>query len=190
MPVLPDFEGIQYRLAFQWKSLIPIEKRSIQYLEIGAYCGGSAVSVAQTYARHPESKITCIDPWVDYDEYDEYKGEQNTIYENFCKNIKTYEIESKIIAIRGFSHEVLPKLQDNCYDMIYVDGNHEAEYALEDLVLCFRKLKPGGYIIVDDYYFTQPDNVKKAVDAFVSVYSKKIKVLNLDLNNQSFLQKL
>ena len=34
-----------------------------------------------------------------------------------------------------------PKFKDEFFDIIYIDGNHEPEYVLEDAVLSFRKLK-------------------------------------------------
>lgn len=36
------------------------------------------------------------------------------------------------------------------YDLIYVDGNHNASDALLDVVLCWRLLKVGGVMVVDD----------------------------------------
>ena len=36
-------------------------------------------------------------------------------------------------------------------DFIYVDGSHRAADVLEDLILSFRALKPGGLLISDDY---------------------------------------
>ena len=51
----------------------------INYLEVGTLYGGSLLSFAQTFGLHSESKLFCIDPWIDYPEYPEYpeyKGEQ------------------------------------------------------------------------------------------------------------------
>jgi len=48
------------------------------------------LSVSSTFAKHPDSKLHCIDPFVDYDGYNEYrgKGEQDTNYETFISNIQ------------------------------------------------------------------------------------------------------
>ena len=36
------------------------------------------------------------------------------------------------------------------YDIIYIDGSHEARDVLEDAVLAYRLLKIGGLLIFDD----------------------------------------
>jgi|UniRef100_A0A6C0BGS8 hypothetical protein len=42
---------------------------------------------------------------------------------------------------RGYSNEQLLLLENDSFDIIYIDGNHEPEYVMEDVVLSFRKLK-------------------------------------------------
>ena len=49
--------------------------------------GANILSVANTYGLHNDSKMYCIDPWVDYDDYPEYKNEQSIIYNSFINNI-------------------------------------------------------------------------------------------------------
>ena len=71
-----NFKGIKYRLAHEWFSLLDVNefsKRPINYLEIGAFYGANLLSVANTYTSHTDSKLYCIDPWEDYNEYPEYK---------------------------------------------------------------------------------------------------------------------
>jgi hypothetical protein len=73
-------------------------------------------------------------------------------------------------------------------DLIYIDGNHEPEFVLEDGVLCFRKLKKGGYMIFDDYGLGGPDLTQRGIDAFLNGYYKKIKTM-LVYNSQVFIKK-
>ncbi len=80
---LEGIEGLYWRLANNWFFNVPIENfstRPIKYLEIGTLYGANLISVAQTYGFNPESELHCVDPWEDYAEYDEYKGEQPNIY--------------------------------------------------------------------------------------------------------------
>ena len=74
-----NFEGSYYTLPSNW--VIPINltetmNSPINYLEVGTLYGVSLLSFAQTFGLHSESKLFCIDPWIDYPEYPEYKGEQ------------------------------------------------------------------------------------------------------------------
>lgn len=85
-----------------------------------------------------------MDPWIDCKGYPYFVGEQEQVYDTFKRNISNFGLTDKVTEVRGFSHEKIPELQDDFFDLIYIDGNHEPECALEDAVLAFRKLKVGG----------------------------------------------
>ena len=187
-----NFDGVAYRLAGNWFDIINIDdykNRPINYLEIGTFYGANLLSVEKTYGENNNSRLYCIDPWEDYDEYPEYKNSQPQIYDSFIKNIETSGKKEKIIIKRGYSNIEIPKLPDDFFDIIYIDGNHEPEYVLEDAVLSFRKLKKGGFMIFDDYGWGGPDLTQKGIDAFISGYYKKL--TNLGENKgQMFIKKL
>lgn len=183
-----EFRGVVYRLADNWFSFVPRTHQSIRYLEIGAFYGANLLSVASTYGNHKGSTLVAVDPWIDYSEYPEYKGQQETIYDTFQHNISVSEHKNKIDVRRGFSHQLLPTLEDNSFDIIYIDGNHEPEYVLEDAVMSFRKLKVGGYLIFDDYGWGGPDLTQRGIDAFLHGYHKRIHRLG-QRESQVFIQK-
>jgi len=184
------FEGIAYRTAENWAGVIPTYDVPIRYLEVGTFYGANLFSVGRTYATHPESQMVCIDPWVDYIDYPEYKEEQPTIYQTFLRNLETSGQKEKITVSRGFSHSEIPKLEDSSFDIIYIDGNHEPDYVLEDAVLAFRKLKHGGWLIFDDYGWGGPDLTQRGIDAFRSAYHKRIDPLQPCVNTQVFIKKI
>jgi predicted O-methyltransferase YrrM len=103
--------------------------------------------------------------------------------------VKNANIENKMVIFRNYSHKILPQLEDSFFDIIYIDGNHEPEYVLEDAVLSFRKLKVGGFLIFDDYIWGNPDETQRGIDMFLSGYHKRIEVLGLQ-HNQMFVKKL
>ena len=186
-----DFNGDSYRLANNWFNIVNVYEytnKPINYLEIGTFYGANIISVANTYGLHEDSKLYCIDPWEDYEDYPEYKNKQSTIYEAFIKNIETSGSASKIIINRGYSNNEILKYQDNFFDIIYIDGNHEPEYVLEDAVLSFRKLKTGGIMIFDDYGWGGPDLTKRGIDSFGNGYHKRITFLG-EQNTQIFIRK-
>jgi hypothetical protein len=187
--ITSNFEGTQYRLANNWYGFIPTPESPIEYLEIGTFYGANVISVSETYGKHPHSKLYCVDPWTDYEDYPEYKDKQPSIFENFSKNISNTPFPEKFIVNRGFSNNIVPTFEDGKFDIIYIDGNHEPEYVLEDAVLSFRKLKIGGYMIFDDYGWGGPDLTKRGIDGFLNGYHKRIKLLG-HANTQVFIQKL
>ena len=188
--MLNNFEGTQYRLADNWFSHIDLKNynRPINYLEIGTFYGANILSVSKTYGAHSDSKLYCIDPWEDYAEYPEYKNQQATIYDTFMRNIENSGSKDKITIHRGFSNSEVPKLQDDFFDIIYIDGNHEPEFVLEDAVLSFRKLKKDGIMIFDDYGWGGPDLTQRGIDGFLSGYHKRIKYLGMKYS-QVFVKK-
>jgi predicted O-methyltransferase YrrM len=188
---MENFKGVKYRLAeTNWVYVIPnTSTKPVNYLEIGAFYGANLLSFERTYGAHPESKLYCIDPWEDYEEYPEYKTEQPKIYDTFTQNIENSGKKDKIIIKRGYSNNEIPKLPDDFFDIIYIDGNHEPEYVMEDAVLSFRKLKKGGIMIFDDYGWGGPDLTQSGIDGFIHGYHKKLKLLCL-LDCQVFIQKL
>ena len=186
-----NFDGVQYRLANWWFQTVPLSNyvdRPINYLEIGTFFGANLLSVADSYGIHKDSKLYCIDPWEDYDEYSEYKNKQSDIYNTFLKNVENSGFKDKIIVNRGYSNVEILKFEDNFFDIIYIDGNHEPEYVLEDAVLSFRKLKQNGIMIFDDYGWGGDELTKRGIDSFISGYHKRITNLG-EANTQLFIRK-
>lgn len=180
------FSGHHYTLCQNWRNTVPIEEfiKPINYLEIGVFYGINFIHVARTYGRHPDSKLYAIDPWEDYQDYPEYKGEQSKIHQGFMRNIEIYKSldgvkDDKVNIRRGYSHVEVPKLEDEFFDLIYIDGNHEPEYVLEDAVNAFRKLKVGGYMIFDDYGWGGENMTQRGIDAFMNGYHKRIEKIGL-----------
>jgi len=190
--MLDNFIGKSHFLPNNWFNIINVndyKDKSINYLEIGTYYGANLLYCGKTYGLHKDSKLYCIDPWEDYNDYSEYKNEQPQIYEGFIENIKNLGFQDKIIINRGYSNKELCKFDDDFFDIIYIDGNHEAAYVLEDAVISFRKLKKNGIMIFDDYGWGGPEYVKKGIDAFLSAYSKRIEYLN-NIDTQIFIKKI
>ena len=186
--IMLNFKGISYEIVNNWFNMINInhyKNRSINYLEIGTFYGANILSVAISYGLNKNSKLYCVDPWEDYDNYPEYKDKQNVIYNSFLNNIENSGIKDKIIINRGYSNIKVPMFQDEFFDIIYIDGNHEPSYVLEDAVLCFRKLKKGGIMIFDDYGW---GDTQVGIDSFLSGYNKKIEMIG-QRKMQIFLKK-
>ena len=190
--MLTNFVGTSYRLANNWFRYLDVnayQDEPINYLEIGTFYGANLLSVANTYCKHKDSKLHCIDPWEDYDEYPEYKNQQSTIYDAFMTNVESSGVKSKIQINRGYSNAEIPKFKDDFFDIIYIDGNHEPEYVMEDAVLSFRKLKTNGIMIFDDYGWGGKDLTQSGIDGFLKGYHKRIKYLGEQVT-QVFIQKL
>ncbi len=176
---LPEgFEGIVYNLSYKWLNIIPKkEDQPIKYLEVGAFQGANICSLMKTYAIHKDSELHCIDPWINYDGYQEYTNSQKTNYSKFLKNISKLSSNDiqKLYIYRNFSKNVIPTFKDDYFDIIFIDGNHHRTYILEDAIHCFRKLKPGGWLIFDDMHNKDVElDVKCFLTSFGPEFETKI----------------
>lgn len=190
---LTELHGVTtFLTASNWLPfIIPHHDTPFHYLEIGVHCGINLLSVIQLYGRHPLSTFEACDPWQNYKDYNEYQDTQNINYENFLYNILTSKVASRVTIHRDLSGDVLPRLQNQCYDVIYVDGNHSPDYVLEDAVKAFPKLKIGGHLIFDDYGFQLPEKrgPQEAIDAFLRCFAHRIKLKGAD-KGQIFIERL
>jgi len=121
------------------------------------------------------SKLYLVDPWAYQPKFRKnlYGGKRGLIknQENMdviYNAIKSrYQNNKKIEILRGYSSDMLNKISDGCLDWAYIDGNHAYKYVLEDLRLCYLKVKNSGYICGDDYSGGWK-GVIKAVSNFLS----------------------
>ncbi len=75
--------------------------------------------------------------------------------------------------VHAESSDVYLQRETRRFDVCFVDGSHNADIALLDIILMFRLLKDGGVLIVDDYdreIRGGRPQVKPAVDAFVMAF--------------------
>ena len=187
--IVPHWGLCHRRASDFWLPFLPLfdfRDRPIRYLEVGVNYGCNAKAVALSYAMHPASKIYLVDPWIDYEDYADFLNIQSDIYSQFLANINILAPvhRNKFVIQRGFSGDEIGKFSENYFDLIYIDGNHQSRFVLEDAVMSFRKLKIGGFLIFDD---AQDREVESAIFAFVTNYFKYIKAFSA--MDQVFIEK-
>lgn len=186
--ILPnDFKGNVYNLSYKWETIIPCVDDPIKIMEIGAYHGANVCSYMKTYARHNNTEIHCVDPWFNYDGYNEYLTNQSSNYSLFLGNISKLSPNdiNKIYIHRGLSGDIVPTFKNESFDIIFIDGNHTKRYVLEDSIICLNKIKKGGWIIFDDTHDTE---VNEAVQSFLKINSHYFDEIKLQ-NSQLFIKR-
>ena len=151
------------------KYLAHLEDTRCRILEIGCYEGRATVWLLENIATHPDATIKCIDI-----------AEQAS----FRQNILAARSPEKVRLEIGRSQNLLRLYPANAFDFVYVDGSHETVNVLEDAVLSFLLLKRNGIMAFDDFKWKDqafPDATPKlAINAFLSIYGRKITVLMKD----------
>jgi predicted O-methyltransferase YrrM len=186
-----------------WNVLIP-QLSPKKILEIGSYEGKSTCYLIESCSLNYPIEIHCVDSWLGGVEH-QNGGNMKDVESRFKKNIEIAIENSKnkitIEIHKGSSVYCLAKLlanQISKFDLIYVDGSHEASDVLVDAVNAYHLLKKNGLIIFDDYlWHEEPQGSqdvlrmpKIAIDAFVNIFQRKIRVLNDVPIRQLFIEKL
>ena len=152
--------------------------------EVGVWKGDfSAALLAHT----EPSKLYLVDPWrmPDEDIVDvilppskdgEVKRADGSTLEDqqdldgvYQSVVARFAPNAAVQVLRATSLEAAPQVQDGSLDWVYIDGSHYYEDVLDDLDAWYPKVKRGGIIFGDDYYWRDPDRnygVRQAVNEF------------------------
>lgn len=148
------------------RCLKTLEPRPTRILELGQCEGRSGLWLLQNL--QPQLFVG-IDPWVPdrrwhREQFDAWKA-------NYFHNLQTFvgdefhEDEPLKFSMRSRTtnvHQICKSSQDYLrweidtdfpgqpFDMVYVDAAHDAIGAMTDMVLAWRKLAPGGIMLIDD----------------------------------------
>lgn len=156
-----------------------------KYVELGVFEG--TFSAALMSVLRPEKLVL-----IDFFQGNMGSGDQDgnnfkfvdlsTVY----RRLKAAETP-QLRVWKGWSYELLPILDDNEYDMIYLDADHSYEGTLRDLELAFPKVRNGGWLMGHDYEMNMKKasrayefGVRKAVDEFCQKHGQKVVALAMD----------
>ena len=136
--------------------------------EIGVWNGGFSGAILEV--TEPE-ELTLIDPWDLLSDQGEaewtHKKHQDhdEMTKMFDHVTARYQSLENVSIRKGFSADVLNSFPDDYFDWIYIDGNHLYDFVRKDLALGFRKVKPGGMIAGDDFFWKRDGrmHVREAV---------------------------
>lgn len=177
-------------------------------LEIGSFEGRSTCFLIDYLSKSSEIEIHCVDTWEGGIEHKEGGVAPQVMSDVECRFHHNVDIsvansmnKVKLEIHKGYSDEKLSILVaqgfKNHFDLVYIDGSHQAPDVLIDAVLSFKLLKVGGLIFFDDYLWEEanPNGVdilrcpKPAIDAFTNIFMRKLKIIRAPLN-QIYCQKI
>ena len=116
-------------------------------MEVGVLIGLHAT--AMEHHLHPKM-LYLVDLWEPCNWT--YKNED---YRNADQNYETtknkFKDKANITIIKGRSHDVMPKMEENSFDFIYIDGDHDVTSCRYDILNAIRLVKIGGIVGGHDY---------------------------------------
>jgi hypothetical protein len=132
---------------------------------------------------------TCVDPWQSYPAYDDNKNKPDEIHQAFLKATATLSPYGATF-LRMPSVDAAKLVPDQSLDVVYIDGNHIAEFVRADVEAWLPKVKPGGLICGHDYRVNPKKpfiQVKQAIDRYTSEHAIALWFLFAGDRSPSFL---
>ena len=139
-------------------------------LEIGSYEGRSAVWFLENILTHPSASIVCLDFFSSL-----------PLSTRFDHNIQRSGQGSRVTKLKGRSDAILSTLPLDHFDIIYIDGSHQAADVLMDAMLSWHRIKPGGIMLFDDYLWAPgtpaTERPQMAIDLFLQSFAGRYEIL-------------
>lgn len=125
--------------------------------EVGVRKGENALFMFKTI---PDLKLYCIDPWTPYKTMP--KERQDVYLQIAHEALDQYDA----IFVQKTSMDAVKDFEDEFFDFVYIDGRHEFDFVMEDLIHWSPKVKKGGIVSGHDYYFFPDGGIVDAVNAY------------------------
>ena len=178
IPMPPDMRG--------WNSTNPIFEYLIKQtqpktiIEVGTWKGASAINMGRVLKKENlQCTIHCVDTWLGAQEFWlslKHTSERDLllkngypqIYYQFLSNVVHNKLQDTIIPLPLPSSTAFKVLQSQQIqaDLIYIDGSHEYEDALNDIANYKQLLTKDGVIFGDDYSKRWPGVVRAVSKSF------------------------
>lgn len=113
----------------------------------------------------PGLKLKCVDPWSPYHAVNAHK--QADIYAQAVERLKPYDAE----LVRKPSMEAVKDFKDGSLDFVYIDGRHEFDWVMMDLIAWAPKVRLGGIVSGHDYIVGYQMGIIPAVDVYTRSHS-------------------
>jgi glycosyltransferase involved in cell wall biosynthesis len=168
---------------------MPIELRGFHrddlaqlFAELG-FTKGCEVGVAEgRYSEvllkaNPKLELHMVDPWHGYSDnpQNKSKGKHEFAYRETLRRTRDYKMA---IPVMQESMEYVRQVVDESLDFCYIDGNHQFNYVLPDIIEWSKRVRSGGIIALDDYYELDPKRwgagVVEAVQAYVNAHKIRL----------------
>ena len=124
---------------------------------------------------NPQLQLLSIDPYIPYNGNWRSQRNQDEAYEKAKKRLIPFGDRSAIL--RKTSLEASINMIDKKLDFVFIDGAHDFNNSMLDIILWTRKVRKGGIVSGHDYYDARTVKVIPAVDAYCRENGIKLNVI-------------
>ena len=134
--------------------------------KIGAEVGVQSGKHAKLLFNNVEGlKLFCIDPWTAYNKMTQEKVDRT--FNSCVSRLKGCNVE----YIKKTSMDAVGDIPDRSLDFVYIDGLHEFDPVMTDLIYWSKKVRFGGIVAGHDYYEFYQGGIVKAVNAYTHAHN-------------------
>ena len=146
--------------------------------EIGVEQGNYSLELCSRIAG---LKLYCIDPYTTY--FHHSAEEMGNVMKMAQDKVSKFNTE----FIRKPSLDAVNDLPDGCLDFVYIDGMHDFDNVMRDIIVWAPKVKSGGIVAGHDYSHRYGYGVVSAVDVYTKIHDIKSCYITKELLDPSWL---
>lgn len=161
------------------------------YIETGVWRGGACILMKGVLAAHNvfDRLVYCADtfsglpkpdPKFPADKRDRlHKFRELAVSEETVRsNFAAYDLlDDKVVFLKGLFENTLPKLSNETFALIRLDGDMYGS-TMSALVHLYDRVSPSGFVVIDDYGGLR--NCAKAVHDFLDLRGLQVKIEPID----------
>ena len=146
------------------------------FAELG-FTSGVEVGVNRGYysrilcEANPKLKLYGVDPW------DLLGPGRNDLRIKRYAEAQDYLSGVNAELIKKFSVDAAKDFENESLDFVYIDGNHEFDDVMRDIIEWTPKIKKGGIVSGHDYDSMPGCYVRDAVDVYARIHKYDVRVL-------------
>lgn len=139
------------------------KNKKLTVCEIGFGFGKNAINLLKELNI---KKLYCVDIFEKYQERGKTINKYNAKIR--AERIATLQKKKNVTIIKSDSSKFLRNTPVS-FDLIYIDGNHQVDFIMSDLMAGWRKLKENGILAGHDYNRIYQKDVIVAVQIFAHI---------------------
>lgn len=191
-----------------WRQIVDGNKPQ-RILEIGSFEGRSTCWIIEACGANGDVELVCVDTWgggVEHQSGAFREAAMSEVETRFHHNIAIASAKAahrvEVRTCKDISSRALAGLiaegRPHPFDLVYIDGSHQAPDVLTDAVMAFQLVKVGGVMIFDDYLWSmdRPGTQdvlmmpKPAIDAFLNIFQRKTNIFTGAPLRQLYVRKI
>lgn len=146
---IPD-RAKEYRLSNMLREDLIVLFKELGFLEgceVGVFRGAFSKYMLDTI---PNLKLHCVDCWQPVGRRTERR--QRRYLAQARSALRPYRRSGQAHLIRKWSMDAVRGFEDESLDYVYIDGNHNFDYVMQDIIEWSKKVRKGGIVSGHDFH--------------------------------------